>query len=1016
MKKNQPIISLRLLITILVGMLVLVALTFSIGSLWDSRVAYLNMQTFAKRAQLAEICLQAERKIALESQLSLQILHHHAPVSTENRDKLIELRAKSDSAWHDLLQKLPEDLQPATINFPSLWLELNAQRSTIDQQIALPLMRRDTSLAERWLAANNALIIQTQTLLLDIFSFSRNNELTSISAGVERFNTLQTLAINFRNIINLELYSLAEELRTNKTVRTKTLIYLQNLRSRSDQIWLLLKDIDLNFSAEEEHIKMHIENVQSALFNHLYPLQDQIIAASKQNQSFATPNKTYEQALALSTNAVSDLATGIGLATSFYINEQLQKANRLVVFSLASMLLTLILGGVVVFVLIHRFARPLREISLKISEIAQSQTDSAGHFSDVGDEFFQVQQALEQLEKNIDSRLRSEERLARNEQINASILACAPLAIITTDTNGLITLFSPGAEAMLGYSALEVIGYHTPLVFHDSAEIAARADLLSNLFGITVAPDFSIFSQRKFIQIAPKAPEWTFICKDGKRLTVLLSVSRLRDARDHVIGFIAIANDVTEQKKISSDLLNSMQEIDRQNNLFNALLKTVPIGIYMAESIDKPLISNDAAQQMLGIYNNDTSLAYPKYKWPERTLYPPDALPLANGLRGVTSYIDDLLIVRPDGRERILEVAGSPVTDASGKVWASVVSLVDITERSHARAEIAHYAYHDHLTQLPNRRLLHDRIEMTLTQARREQLRFAIMLIDLDKFKPVNDEYGHAIGDLLLQAVARRMQSCLRESDTLARIGGDEFAVVLPSIIVAQDALSVAEKIRASLNQPFSLEGGYVANIACCIGVAIYPDHGVNEAQLLNNADEAMYTAKQLGRNCVHIFSELPAISNGLDNNMSVVYRVWLASYECGDAELDQAHRELFRLANELIYTFVSGEERPEQLLHTLDELIEAVSKHFNYEELVLKKHQFSELAEHLKKHQQLLARAHELRAKAQSWELSLGDLVNFVAQDMVLEHIIREDRKFFSFIKTNLQDSTLAQQNNNKP
>jgi len=133
------------------------------------------------------------------------------------------------------------------------------------------------------------------------------------------------------------------------------------------------------------------------------------------------------------------------------------------------------------------------------------------------------------------------------------------------------------------------------------------------------------------------------------------------------------------------------------------------------------------------------------------------------------------------------------------------------------------------------------------------------MFIDLDRFKPINDRFGHHVGDLLLRAAARRMQECVRESDTVGRIGGDEFVVLLPTMEHVQDALLVAEKIRLALNQPFELPGIQRLDISSSTGIAIYPDHGNDEIQLAKNADDAMYQAKEHGRNTVRLFQPAQA-------------------------------------------------------------------------------------------------------------------------------------------------------------
>lgn len=177
----------------------------------------------------------------------------------------------------------------------------------------------------------------------------------------------------------------------------------------------------------------------------------------------------------------------------------------------------------------------------------------------------------------------------------------------------------------------------------------------------------------------------------------------------------------------------------------------------------------------------------------------------------------------------------------------------DVTGRKLKEDRADYLAHHDVLTHLPNRTLITDRIRQALAKARRDRTRLALMFVDLDRFKPVNDELGHDIGDLLLQEAARRLQDCMRESDTAARMGGDEFIVLLPTIDAEPDAMLVAEKIRHALCQPFEL-AGHRLDISCSIGVAIYPEHGSNDEQLLKHADIAMYHAKQSGRNNVKVF------------------------------------------------------------------------------------------------------------------------------------------------------------------
>lgn len=202
-----------------------------------------------------------------------------------------------------------------------------------------------------------------------------------------------------------------------------------------------------------------------------------------------------------------------------------------------------------------------------------------------------------------------------------------------------------------------------------------------------------------------------------------------------------------------------------------------------------------------------------------------------------------------------------PLRREDGSIYALCGISTDITERKDAEEHMSHMAQYDALTHLPNRALFTDRLQQALAAALRHKEILALMFLDLDKFKPVNDTYGHGVGDLLLKEVAQRIQNCLRESDTAARLGGDEFVVLLPTIEAERDAKIVGEKILHVLNQPFEL-GGHTLQISSSIGIAVYPKHGNDEKKLVKSADTAMYHAKKNGRNNVQLYQlGMPEIS-----------------------------------------------------------------------------------------------------------------------------------------------------------
>ena len=213
----------------------------------------------------------------------------------------------------------------------------------------------------------------------------------------------------------------------------------------------------------------------------------------------------------------------------------------------------------------------------------------------------------------------------------------------------------------------------------------------------------------------------------------------------------------------------------------------------------------------------------------------------------------EVRVPRPEGDHYYITTV-KPILDESGKAISVICISKEITERKRMEERLAHMAQYDALTDLPNRALFNDRLVAALSLARRDGHSVALLLIDLDRFKPVNDALGHQVGDLLLQAAARRMQACLRESDSIGRIGGDEFVVLLPVVNSESDAITVGRKINSALEAPFALAEHPPITVSASIGIALFPEHAVEEIQLFKRADEAMYRAKRGGPNRTLVF------------------------------------------------------------------------------------------------------------------------------------------------------------------
>jgi len=243
-----------------------------------------------------------------------------------------------------------------------------------------------------------------------------------------------------------------------------------------------------------------------------------------------------------------------------------------------------------------------------------------------------------------------------------------------------------------------------------------------------------------------------------------------------------------------------------------------------------------------------------------------------------------------EGEDQFVELAATPLKDAQGEVYAIIESGHDITAllntqnnlRSHVQ-ELDHQAHHDALTNLPNRLLFTDRLRQAIKQAKRLQQQVAILFVDLDRFKEINDSLGHRVGDIVLKEVAERLKSCLRASDTVARLGGDEFTIVLSGILDTNVIADIAENILKQMSE-YVVVGEHQLYVTTSIGISLYPEDGNTPDTLLKNADAAMYKAKDEGRNTYRYYTEdmtqrafehilmETSLRQALQNNELVIY------------------------------------------------------------------------------------------------------------------------------------------------
>jgi len=202
-----------------------------------------------------------------------------------------------------------------------------------------------------------------------------------------------------------------------------------------------------------------------------------------------------------------------------------------------------------------------------------------------------------------------------------------------------------------------------------------------------------------------------------------------------------------------------------------------------------------------------------------------------------------------------IELTVTEMREGNQRLFTGVIR--DITESKKALEKIHHLAHHDALTNLPNRNLYIERVERAIYRAERSNKPLALMFVDLDKFKPINDELGHEAGDVVLKTVAERMLSCVRQSDTVARFGGDEFVAILENLDCAESAAVVAKKVISKLTDSIPVPGDKHATVGASIGISIFPEDGTTMDQLARAADEAMYAVKEEGRNNFKFYKDL---------------------------------------------------------------------------------------------------------------------------------------------------------------
>ncbi len=304
--------------------------------------------------------------------------------------------------------------------------------------------------------------------------------------------------------------------------------------------------------------------------------------------------------------------------------------------------------------------------------------------------------------------------------------------------------------------------------------------------------------------------------------------------------------DVTSQQEAETALTFAYSELDQ---LFNIVASAVCV-----ISADRTVLRvNHAFQQLFGPDARNVVGRKCDQAWLHGRCKGGDC-PLERIIAGETKIEYRMERKGPDGAPLNIIVTAVPFRGPDGQLLGIVENFIDVTQLKRSEEQIAFQAYHDALTGLPNRLLFNDRLNMAMAHAQRQEQGLAVLFLDLDHFKTINDSLGHAVGDSLLQAVAERLQGVLRDEDTAARIGGDEFMVLLQSATDPESAGVVAERLLEVVSGPFAISG-YELYVTASIGVTLFPHDGQDPESLTANADMAMYRAKEDGRNTYRMFT-----------------------------------------------------------------------------------------------------------------------------------------------------------------
>ena len=536
------------------------------------------------------------------------------------------------------------------------------------------------------------------------------------------------------------------------------------------------------------------------------------------------------------------LATHLPLAEAYAAIDQ---ARRLTGYSLA-LLLPLALAGVWIFV--GHFTEPLLLFARRVREMGASGAGGMEIPVSTSDEIGVLAQAFNSMMQELG---RQRQLLENEKGFAEQLLQQSAVPCYVLDAEHRVIIWNRACEELTGIPASELLGGKEPwrAFYHEPRRVLADVVLDGALY--EMADLYSCYADSPLIPEGLRAEGW-FKLK-GKQRFLCFDAAPIRNADDQVIAAIETLQDVTLRANTEEQLRGALGAIKESEERFRRLVELSLDGIAILVK-RRFVFTNPAGCEMLGFQVPEEALGRRMRDFIQREseeLFD-EQVDHAEKSSCSAPWFEQRLL-RKDGTALEVELGVSRFVYRGEE--ALQVIFRDITERKLAKARLESLAHYDSLTSLPNRVLFFDRLNHAVTEAKRYQHALALMYLDLDRFKQVNDTLGHAAGDAVLVEAGHRLKECVRGCDMVARMGGDEFTVILSKLAEEGDAALVAERIIAAFQLPFAVDGA-LASVGVSIGICVYPSYELDLDGMVRRADLALYRVKEEGRNGYLFYSE----------------------------------------------------------------------------------------------------------------------------------------------------------------